>query len=128
MKNILKILTIVLGSSVLSSGVSAQGADGEHHMHKSDMHDHGNMMSSNDERSMQIVTAKGVINKVMAEHHMFNVSHEPIPELNWPKMKMNFQIDTAVDLSNLKPGQTVQFKLQVDKDQNYLVKEIAVVK
>jgi Cu/Ag efflux protein CusF len=74
------------------------------------------------------VMGRGRINKVTESTKMINISHEPISELNWPKMRMDFQASEEVNLSMLKPGQVVQFKLQVDDDNNYLINEINIVK
>ncbi len=130
-----QIISRVLFFTVAASYVQAQSS--EHDMHKKEagaMHQehqehqgmHDGMMEKSSQQKMQMVKSKGILNKVMPEHRHVNISHEPIPELNWPKMKMNFQTDKSVDLSGLKPGQKVIFTLQVDEQQNYLIKEMMV--
>jgi len=111
-------LAIVAGA-LFAPGIASAGE--EHADHK----DGGHMM---DKQQMTEAMGTGRINKVMAKHNMVNISHEAIKALNWPKMKMNFTTSDKVKLDKLEPGQLVNFKLQVDKDNNYLVTEINVVK
>ncbi len=125
MKNGMKIWTLatVLAASpvVFASG----GHDGHGHMHGDEAAGNGQMMGSDAQAmGMRMVTGEGRINKVMKDKHMMNISHEPMPELNWPKMRMNFKTEQGIDLSGFKPGQEVTFTLQVDQDNNYLIKKI----
>ena len=73
------------------------------------------------------VQGSGQINKIKAEHQMVNITHEPIAEMNWPKMRMNFRTSEDVDLANLKPGQKVDFIMQVDQENNYQITDIKIV-
>lgn len=73
------------------------------------------------------VQGSGQINTVKAEHQMINITHEPIAEMNWPKMRMNFRTSDAVDLANLKPGQKIDFIMQVDQENNYQITDINIV-
>ena len=77
---------------------------------------------------MREVMAQGQINKVMAKHRRLNIDHAPIPEMKWPRMHMNFNVKEGLDLSDLKPGQKINFKLLVDGDNNYVIEEIEVIK
>lgn len=108
-------------SGAHNEGHHHQGhASGEHMMNADEMHD-GAMTSH-----MREVMGSGRINKIMADRHMVNIKHEPMPEMNWPKMSMNFNTKKTVDLGALRPGQEVEFKLLVDDDNNYVIKEITV--
>ena len=73
------------------------------------------------------VQGSGQINTIKAEHKMINITHEPIAEMSWPKMRMNFQTSDAVDLANLKPGQKIDFIMQVDQENNYQITDIKIV-
>jgi Cu/Ag efflux protein CusF len=86
----------------------------------------GGMQAGGMGGDMREVMAEGRLNKIMADKHMVNIKHGPIPEMNWPKMNMNFKTSEQVDLKALKPGQKVEFKLLVDGDNNYVIKEIMV--
>ncbi len=74
--------------------------------------------------STREVLGHGRINKIMADRGMININHEAMPEMQWPKMRMNFKTAEGVDLSGLKLGQMVKFKLLVDEKNNYVIKEI----
>lgn len=97
-------------------------SDANHMMDSKGMGDHMNEMNEHH----RIVMGQGRINKIMADRHMLNIKHEPMPEMNWPQMSMNFKTQKQVDLSSLKPGQEVEFKLVVDDNNNYLIKDIKV--
>lgn len=95
-------------------------ADSNHGHEK--MNGQGHMM----EQGSRMVMGVGRINKVMKEKQMVNIVHEPIAELEWPKMRMNFKVSDQVKLDKLKPGQEVEFKLKVNKDNSYLIQSIQV--
>jgi Cu(I)/Ag(I) efflux system periplasmic protein CusF len=57
------------------------------------------------------VTATGTVKKVDAAKRTVNLSHGPIPAINWPAMTMDFGVAPDVDLSAVKPGQEVEFTL-----------------
>lgn len=58
---------------------------------------------------------KGVVNSVDAAGHKVNVSHEPIPSLGWPAMKMDFAVAPSVDLKSVQAGTTVEFTVGKNK-------------
>lgn len=132
-KSIMSV-AVISTSFGLASPVLAGGNDGHHHGHADQMSGDGHMMNQNGmgqygenmDSHMREVMGHGRVNKVMAEHGMLNIKHEPMPEMNWPQMSMNFRTQKQVDLSKLKPGQQVDFKLLVDDDNNYVIKEIIV--
>jgi len=69
-------------------------------------------------------TAKAIINTLMPEHNMVNLSHEPIPALGWPEMTMDFKLLDGVSLDGLKPGQSVEIQLQKDAEGMFIIGEI----
>jgi len=75
----------------------------------------GNIMFS------PIINSTGKVNSVMHEKGVVNITHEPIPELDWPTMKMDFQVDEAVDLGAIKTGETIHFKLKKIGTSDYLI-------
>ena len=125
------VISVSLGSAL---PVLADGNDGHHHGHSDHMNNDGHMMDQEGmghhggsmDSHMREVMEQGRVNKVMAEYGMLNIKHEPMPEMNWPQMSMNFKTQKQVDLSKLKPGQQVDFKLLVDDENNYVIKEIVV--
>lgn len=63
----------------------------------------------------------GKINSVDAAKHTINVSHNPIAALSWPAMTMEFPVDTGVDLSAFKAGDSVAFTLKPGANNQYSV-------
>lgn len=116
---------VIAGAMLIPLAAVADGSAGHMHGHGNTMNDEGYMMSQEQMgEHMREVEGDGRINKIMNDRHMLNISHEPMPELNWPKMRMNFKADQSVKLDGLNPGDQVTFTLQVDSDNNYLIKKI----
>lgn len=74
------------------------------------------------------VNAKGVINSIMSGHSMLNITHDPIPDWDWPKMTMNFDVATTINLSQLNEGDTAEFTVQKLDDGSILISEISPLK
>lgn len=64
-------------------------------------------------------TAK--VNAVDAAKHTINVTHDPIKSLGWPKMKMEFSVDSSIDLTTFKTGDAVSFTLKPQGEDDYIV-------
>ncbi|MFV0297514.1 MAG: copper-binding protein [Hyphomicrobiaceae bacterium] len=75
--------------------------------------------------AMADVKAAAVIHKVDAGKGMINVTHEPVPQLKWPKMTMDLPVTRRVDLSKVKAGDKVMITLKQGMDKQYRVVEIA---
>lgn len=73
------------------------------------------------------VWGKGVVNSVMAGHRMVNISHDPIEELDWPSMKMDFTVADSVDFQALQAGQTLHFELTKKTDSSYMISGIHIM-
>jgi len=54
----------------------------------------------------------GTVNSVDPAQHKVNLSHNPIPEIGWPAMTMDFPVAPSVDLKAIKPGTRVNFTIQ----------------
>ena len=65
--------------------------------------------------------AKGVINTVDAEGGKVNITHEPVPAIGWPKMTMDMPVTRRVDLSAVKLGAPVTFKLKKGRDKQFRI-------
>lgn len=65
----------------------------------------------------------GVINTIMAEHRMLNISRGPVPKWNKSEATMDFLVDEQVDLSSLQKGMKVHFRFMVDAGK-FVVTEI----
>jgi Cu/Ag efflux protein CusF len=69
--------------------------------------------------------AVGTVNTVDAAKRSVNVTHQPIKALGWPSMTMDFPVASSVDLSTIKPGARIAFKLgRQDADGNRQVVQL----
>ncbi|MFZ1829659.1 MAG: efflux RND transporter periplasmic adaptor subunit [Candidatus Competibacteraceae bacterium] len=67
------------------------------------------------------IWTEAVINTVKADSRMLNVTHEPIPELNWPTMTMDFPVAKGVKLEGLKPDRKMRFRISEGEDGRYQI-------
>ena len=72
------------------------------------------------------VKLHGVVNSVNTTHGRVNITHDPVPELKWPTMKMNFRAADPALLKDVKSGMTVDFEIEKREGQ-YLVTKITPV-
>ena len=75
----------------------------------------------------EIVRSRGVIENVMLEKGMINLSHEPIPELGWPEMNMDFSVSEHVSLELFAVGKQISFELLVTPDKAYIIEKMTVM-
>jgi len=73
------------------------------------------------------VKSRGVVANVMLEMGMINLSHEPIPELSWPEMNMDFSVSEQVQLETLSAGKQISFELLVTPDNDFIIEKITVI-
>lgn len=66
--------------------------------------------------SSDVVWAEGVVNSVATDPPTLNLSHKPIPELDWPAMTMDFAVADDIDLTAVAPGQSLRFGLAAGAD------------
>lgn len=69
------------------------------------------------------IMATATLNKVMPEHNMVNLAHDPIPALDWPAMVMDFNVAKGVSLKGLNKDDKVEFELE-KVESGYVVKSI----
>ena len=67
----------------------------------------------------------GTINSVDPAQHKLNISHQPIPEIGWPAMTMEFPVAPSVDLTAIEPGTRVNFTIEQQPGGTYEIKSIA---
>ena len=72
------------------------------------------------------IMAMGTVKEVMADQRKLNITHEPIEELGWPTMTMDFLVNDDVELENVKPGSRIHFALEQDGDR-YVISFIHVM-
>jgi Cu(I)/Ag(I) efflux system periplasmic protein CusF len=68
--------------------------------------------------------ATGVVNSVDPAQHKLNISHNPIPEIGWPAMTMDFPVAPSVDLKAIKPGSRVNFTIEKGANGMYEVRSV----
>ena len=66
------------------------------------------------------------INAVDAGAGKIDLSHSPIPSLQWPEMTMGFRVEDKKLLQGLKAGDRIIFEMrgEPDKDGNYIITRI----
>ncbi len=57
----------------------------------------------------QVHKGQGTVRAVDQQNGTVNISHDPIPSLNFPAMTMDFQVKDKTLLKGVKPGQAVEF-------------------
>src|SRR5712691_7414720 len=72
----------------------------------------------------QAATATGMVTAVNTANRKVTLDHGPIPDINWPAMKMEFSVAPSVDLSKVKTGDRVQFTLS-GSGNSYTVQSIS---
>jgi Cu/Ag efflux protein CusF len=67
----------------------------------------------------------GTVNSVDPAQHKVNMSHNPIPEIGFPAMTMDFPVAASVDLSAIKPGMRVHFTIEQGRGGMYEIRSAA---
>ncbi len=122
-----KILAVSI--ALLLSATMAVAMDKDHSkMNHSNM-DHSSMghgSGHNDsmEKKQDGAMGVGVIHSVSKLNRMVNLTHEPIPELNWPEMTMDLAVAKDVDLNSVKTGEKVKFHLVLGDDNVFRITSI----
>lgn len=113
-KVISSFLILMLGISIQSLAIAA-----DHQQHGA--HDHS-MMGENANQIMGM----GTLNQVDSEQKTVNLTHQPIPALNWPAMTMDLPVTKRVDLSGFKAGDKVHFTLKQGRDKQFRISTMEV--
>ena len=66
----------------------------------------------------------GTVNSVDLAQHKLNISHQPIPEIGWPAMTMEFPVAPSVDLKAIKPGTRVNFTIEQQPGGMYEIRAV----
>jgi Cu(I)/Ag(I) efflux system protein CusF len=66
----------------------------------------------------------GTVNSVDPAQHKINLSHQPIPEIGWPAMTMEFPVAPTIDLKAIKPGTRVNFTIEQQPGGMYEIRAI----
>lgn len=90
-------------------------------MQQHEMHNHD---APKNNEPKNIVWTKGIINSVMPGHAMLNITHDAIPEWDWPEMRMNFDVAAGIDIQPLNQGETIRFSIQKQAGGNFSIIDI----
>lgn len=77
-------------------------------------------------KAAKTATGTGTITSLNAAARKITLDHAPMPEINWPAMKMEFPVAASVELSKFKTGNKVRFTIS-GSGSNYTVQSIAPV-
>lgn len=69
------------------------------------------------------VTASGVLEAVDAASNTVNMTHDPIPALDWPQMTMDFKVRDTVPLESFSSGERVEFELE-EGESGYVITDL----
>lgn len=69
----------------------------------------------------QQVWTQGEIQTLDLTSRILSVSHQPIPEWQWPAMEMDFTVAAGVDISQLKQGQALHLQVEQEGDEYKIV-------
>lgn len=112
MKNTFK--TLLLASALvlpIAAHAESSGHDHGGHQHEAMQHE-------------EAVMGSGVIHSVSRMNNKINLTHAPIPALNWPEMTMDLAVAEGVDLKGLSSGQKIKFHIELGDDKIYRITKI----
>ena len=106
------VAALLAGALILSSGASFAQM--------------GNMPMSKDAQKTAAKSASGTgtVVALNTAGKKVTLDHGPMPDIDWPAMKMEFPVAPSVDLSKVKTGDKVRFTL-TGSGKNYTVQSIS---
>ncbi len=73
----------------------------------------------------ETVQGTGIVDGVMISHGMIDLTHDPIPALDWPVMSMSFFTLDGVSLDGLSEGDAVDFTLRQNAEGQWRIASIS---
>jgi Cu(I)/Ag(I) efflux system protein CusF len=120
LKNKLCLSAVALIGLAFISHASAESHMSKKPHHEASSQEHHNNPSAKGKAAM----GEGVIHSVSPADRKVNLTHEPIPLLNWPAMTMDLDVAEGVDLQKLTPGDNIQFHIELGEDKVYRITEV----
>jgi Cu(I)/Ag(I) efflux system protein CusF len=108
------LFTSLLAATALASPAIAQQSQHAGHA----------MKMTDPSRAQHMYEATGTIVAIDVANRKVGLNHGPIAALKWPAMKMAFSVNDVVDISDLQPGDQVQFTLHRADTGPYPIVEI----
>lgn len=114
--NRIRILTIAAGSALALISVPAFSQGDDMKMGEMKGMKMGGMSCCNG-----MAPGFGVVNSVDLDAKKVNLTHDPIEQIAWGKMTMDFKVGDKVALSKFEKGDNVHFMLKKGEDGAYVV-------
>lgn len=92
-------------------------------MSKADNDSNSDMSTMESESHAMTISAVGVIKAIKPKEHKLNLQHDPIEELGWPAMIMDFKVIDDIDISKFSIDDVVMFELE-KRDSHYLITSV----
>ncbi len=70
----------------------------------------------------QTIHASGTVKQISQNHESIRIFHDPIPELKWPSMNMQFEVIDHELTHPLEVGDRVNFEFVQKEGKNIIVK------
>jgi len=77
--------------------------------------------------AIAVVKGQGLINSVDPEARIINLSHEPIPQVDWPAMTMDITVAADINLDKVSGWKQVRFYMVKDGSGMYYIRRIEPV-
>jgi Cu/Ag efflux protein CusF len=71
------------------------------------------------------VHGSGVVKAVDVAARKITLAHQPISQIGWPAMTMEFAVAPAVDLNTLKPDAPIDFSMEQGQGGMYVIQSIS---
>ena len=73
------------------------------------------------------VTTTGTVLRIDPAAWGLRIKHDPIPEIGWPVMTMQFEVADDVDLTGLSDGDAISFDFDPEMEDGYVISAIRPV-
>jgi len=120
------VLAISLAAALMMTSQVAIGSEQHDEMKGHMDHGGGNHVAAS--HAEMAISATGKLNAINLEKRKVNITHGPIPALQWPPMRMDFMVKKGVALDGLGTGQQVQFSIVKSGEYDYVVTQISPVR
>jgi len=111
---------VVSSAQFLLDSESSKFSDFKRMNHPLDVERQPEIFSDN---QIMFAEVEGVINSVMLDHRMLNISREAIEKWGRPAATLDFLVDETLDMTGLKAGLKIQFVFII-RDGNFVISEI----
>ena len=114
----------LLGLALLLGAAPLVGSSGLGHAQGMNMPGMGEKKEPTKAGPTKTATGTGTVAALNTAGRKVTFDHGPMPEINWPAMKMEFPVAASVDLSKIKMGDKVRFTL-TGSGSSYTVQSIS---